>query len=112
MSSSSAPVPASGVCCLLDEVEGPIRADHLSAALERTETALERLLEGMPEFDGSGLLVERLGMEFGCLREAAREACCQAELPWDRDRERRRFGVRFSKSRDAIANASSTRSEA
>lgn len=90
MSPPSGPLLASDSGCLLDEIEGPIRAEHLSATLRRTEVALEKLLEGVPDFDGSIPLVERLGAEFACLREAAREACRQGGLPWDRERERRR----------------------
>lgn len=76
---------------LLDEIQGPIGAEHLPRTVDRLEIALERMLEAMPEFDGGGLLVEQLGEEMAFLRVAAREACRRADIAWTSKIEQERW---------------------
>jgi hypothetical protein len=67
---------------LLDKIEGPIRAEHLPRTIDRLETILRKMLKTMPDFDEGLPLAERLGTEMASLREAAREACRLAQIPW------------------------------
>ena len=75
---------------LLDKIEGPIQAEHLPRTIDRLEEVLEKILEAMPEFDGGLPLVEQLANEIVSLREAAREACRLAQIPWSSAFERKR----------------------
>lgn len=76
---------------LLDEIQGAIRSEHLPRTVDRLNSALERMLEAMPEFEGGGGLVDQLGEEMACLRDAAREACRQAGVPWTSKFEQERW---------------------
>jgi hypothetical protein len=84
-------VQPGAIVSLLDEIQGPIGARHLSRTIDRLETALERMLEAMPEFGGGGPLVDQLGEEMAFLRAAAREACCLAGVPWTSTFEQERW---------------------
>lgn len=75
---------------LLDEIEGPIRAEHLPRTIDRLENALEKMLKAMPEFDGELPLAAQLATEMASLHEAAREACRLARIPWASAFERER----------------------
>jgi exonuclease VII small subunit len=83
--------PANGTPPLLDEIQGPILAEHLPRTIDRIESAIARLLETMPEFKGGGTLIEKLGEEMACLRFAAREACREAKVPWTSKFEEERW---------------------
>ena len=76
---------------LLDEIQGPISAKHLPRTIDRLESALERMLAAMPEFEGGGPLVDQLGEEMAFLRAAARETCRQAGVAWTSKFEQERW---------------------
>ena len=86
---------------LLDEVDGPIVAEQLPRALNRLEIVLKEFLEAMPEFEGGGPFVEQLGTEMAGVRDAAREMCRRAGVPWKSKLEEQRWleFLGFGKSR-------------
>jgi hypothetical protein len=79
------PVGATGPAVtgsILDEVVGPIRAEHLPRVFDRLSVALECMIETMPEFEGGGPLVEQLATEMASMREATRLVCHRLTIPW------------------------------
>ncbi len=105
----ASPMPPGPARFLLDEIEGPLRAEHLPRALDRLETVLEQILDAMPAFEGGEELVVQLGTEVACVRDAAREACLLAEVPWrsarDRDRWLRWLGMAPASEAESTAPA-------
>src|SRR4029077_14941556 len=86
---SLSPIP---IRSLLDEIQGPIRAEHLPRALDRLEDTLGRILHAMPELEDGGPLREQPGEEMAFLRLAAREACRQSNIRWISKFERSLWG--------------------
>jgi hypothetical protein len=76
---------------LLDEIEGPVKAEHLPRAIDRLGSVLERMLDAVPEFEGGRQLVNQLGADLACLRNAAREACCRAGVSWTSEYDKERW---------------------
>ena len=76
---------------LLDEIEGPVKAEHLPRAIDRLGSVLERMLDAVPEFEEGRQLVNQLGADLACLRNAAREACCRAGVSWTSEYDKERW---------------------
>jgi len=76
---------------LLDEIEEPVKAEHLPRAIDRLGSVLEQMLDVVPEFEGGSQLVNQLGAELACLRNAAREACCRAGVSWTSEYDKERW---------------------
>jgi hypothetical protein len=76
---------------LLDKIEGPVKAEHLPRAIDRLGSVLERMLDVVPEFKGGSQLVNQLGADLACLRNAAREACCRAGVSWTSEYDKERW---------------------
>ena len=67
---------------LLDEIEGPVRPEHLPRVIDQLGSVLEQMLDVVPEFEGGSQFVKQLGADLACLRNASREACCRAGVSW------------------------------
>jgi len=96
VSISEKPIPHAG--------SGSLRAEHLPCIIDRLEIALTGLLGAMPEFKGDLPLVEQLGTEMASLREAARETCRLAKVPWSSTFEQERWASWTNSLKDLVTS--------